>query len=131
MNRRSIWAALFAVCSVKAQTPKGVGGACPDENGIGRPCKPGEKPAPYPRAIVQHGKQLIHLRADACPVCGTLAEPYVRPIRVVDQRFVPCDPPAPENSNVACFKETTAPHGPTEQVTRCRVCNAAFWQDAS
>lgn len=58
---------------------------------------------------------------DQCPVCGTMAEKYHRTIsgdcssaRMVD-RITVCPPPTID---------------PTERVTRCKRCNAAFWQDA-
>jgi hypothetical protein len=51
-------------------------------------------------------------RANQCPVCGTMAEPFKA---------------QQQGHAVVTFK----PGGPSkvEQVTRCLRCNAAFWQD--
>lgn len=61
------------------------------------------------------------LRNGECPVCGTMAEPYKRPTGI---HAADCGP----NSLMACFSD--GPYGPTERITRCRRCNAAFWQDS-
>lgn len=61
---------------------------------------------------------------NCCPVCGTMAAPYRRP------RFpgvaINCSGPA---DHFTCT-EPGEEYGPTERLTRCRICNAAFWQDA-
>lgn len=59
----------------------------------------------------------IEPKPNQCPVCGTMAEPYKRELDCVGMdvekgRYVPL------------------PCGPADRVTRCKRCNAAFWQDA-
>lgn len=63
-----------------------------------------------------------------CPVCGTMAEAYNRPRGTL---MVPCDPPAPEGSNIACTSPVSSgePYGAVVNLVRCKCCNVAFWQD--
>lgn len=68
--------------------------------------------------------------AGQCPVCGLVAVPFVRPTRETGSILIPCDPPAPKDSNIACMERHVEPYGPTEQLTRCQRCNCAFFQDA-
>lgn len=68
-----------------------------------------------------------------CPVCGTMAEPYVRPTKALAYKSVPCVPPQPEGGlvpSVCIAPSSTARVGPMERITRCPRCSAAFWQDA-
>lgn len=64
-----------------------------------------------------------------CPVCGTLAAPYVRPLTDKNGGFMRNCKPAGEFL-VSCDPPQLTPSGPPERVTRCKRCNAAFWQDA-
>lgn len=50
-----------------------------------------------------------------CPICGTAAPPFKRPLGVV-----------------GTFGDGTLlerPYGPSENLTRCKYCSAAFYQD--
>lgn len=65
-----------------------------------------------------------------CPVCGTTADPYVRAKGFSSWRTcTPSENPTGIN-NVACLESDGKPYGPMERITRCKRCNAAFWQDA-
>lgn len=65
-------------------------------------------------------------RVDVCPVCRTKAEPYRRPTARIcrdgESTFI-C-------GGIAFDDVQTVPFGDKERVTRCKNCNAAFWQDA-
>jgi uncharacterized protein with PIN domain len=62
-----------------------------------------------------------------CPVCGALAEPYKRP--TYDSMLTNCRGTA-DPYVVQCDPQKAIPYGETERLTRCKRCNAAFWQDA-
>ncbi len=72
-----------------------------------------------------------------CPVCGTIAEPYVR--QMYDENHglaMNCkgNPNADKNDPSTWWATCDPPKmvavGPMERMTRCKRCNAAFWQDA-
>jgi hypothetical protein len=68
-----------------------------------------------------------------CPVCGTIADPYVRQTEVLAYKNFPCTPVPSDGTNALAVCRTpseTVRVGPMERVTRCKRCNAAFWQDA-
>lgn len=64
-----------------------------------------------------------------CPVCGTIAEPYHRPMAEGNMGFAKNCKPAGELL-VACDPPKMVPVGETSRMIRCKRCNAAFWQDA-
>lgn len=66
-------------------------------------------------------------KPNQCPVCGTMAEPWVDS---AGQNWgfghaVPCEPP---NDQFVCVKSD--PYKPLERFVRCRRCNAVFGQDS-
>jgi hypothetical protein len=60
-----------------------------------------------------------------CPVCGTMAEP--RKFLGGGMKFKQCDPPG-KDPYIGCTVPTY--HDPGPAITRCKRCNAAFWQEA-
>ena len=99
MKRRSWWMALFAPQAV-AQ-----GLTAPSDIGPSRACT-------IPRSWCGKAKP------NECPVCGTMAKPYVRSV---------------EGMNGACFANClpwTINDLPKSQQIRCSHCNVSFWQDA-
>lgn len=68
-----------------------------------------QKPSPSNRVSLDGRRQ-----NNECPICGTMADPFKRPLGVVFQ------------AGAAVFD---APYGPTQNIARCRQCNCAFWQD--
>jgi len=63
-----------------------------------------------------------------CPVCGTMAEPWSRPIhRKGEMMPTICEPHC---LSMIQYYDKDTPYGPTERITRCRTCNLAFWHDA-
>lgn len=77
--------------------------------------------APNPDMVcwTQYKKAEPALR-DQCPVCGTMAEKYVNPSECLK---------VSANGTINA-SNVFAPCGPKERMTRCKRCNAAFWQDA-
>jgi nucleoside diphosphate kinase len=61
-----------------------------------------------------------------CPVCGTTAEPYVRPTETVAEDYQTTD-----DGRVIAINPHEEPYGPKEQSIRCTRCNVAFYQDAA
>ena len=61
-----------------------------------------------------------------CPVCGTVAETYKRAAVVTT---TDCDS-VPGSQFVVKCKIIETPIGEPSQITRCKNCNAAFFQDA-
>ena len=55
-----------------------------------------------------------------CPVCGTIADPYIR-TRTAENS---CSPPI-AGSIRGCWDTPD----PSERNVRCKHCNASFWQD--
>jgi hypothetical protein len=119
MNRRAIIAAigaLWAANKAAGQKPKSPveckDGEC---NWVG---PPPTWPTPYKPAPNQ------------CPIptCGTMAEPFKRPVVQKDE-IVMC-PDLPPTSTLGCMLSEGTPYGPTERITRCKRCSAAFWQTA-
>ncbi len=74
-------------------------------------------------------------RNNQCPVCGTLAPEYKRAVEKELGFMQNCKPnPStdPKNAStwwVACDPPHEVPVGPSANLTRCKTCNAAFWQD--
>lgn len=60
-----------------------------------------------------------------CPNCATMAEPY-QGNRVFSKQCLN----GTGELDHECFDKTATLVGPTERITRCKRCNAAFWQDA-
>lgn len=60
-----------------------------------------------------------------CPVCGAMAEP--RSFWEGGMRTKQCNPPSAD-PYIVCADQTYYDPGPA--ITRCKHCNAAFWQDA-
>jgi hypothetical protein len=75
-------------------------------------------PADMPRAKVLNNQ---------CPVCSEIAEAYERP--TYDSMLTNCRGTA-DPYVVQCDPKKAIPYGATERLTRCKRCNAAFWQDA-
>lgn len=74
---------------------------------------------------------------DQCPVCGTVAAPYVRQTEKQAFGSGVCLADGDRPQLLVCRTPSdTELTGPMERVTRClgyigdRRCNAAFWQDA-
>lgn len=103
MNRRTIFAGLAAAVGLKAQHSTFKGEDCPS-------CVP-----PLPALG----------RPNTCPVCGERAEVYRRPTVEQYVNF------RPSGDGISAYFDTEqVPYGPMERITRCKRCNAAFWQDA-
>lgn len=77
-------------------------------------------PGPLPYNVV--GQRPVN---NECPVCHTFAEPYVRETYYILDECV-----AQPDGTLARCKQIDVPAGPSERITRCKSCNAAFWQDA-
>lgn len=59
-----------------------------------------------------------------------MADPWSRPIhRKGEMMPTQCGPDGACLTAIFYYQEDT-PYGPFERITRCRKCNAAFWQDA-
>ncbi len=58
-----------------------------------------------------------------CPTCGTMAEPYIRPLGAGN-----CIPV--EGNLGVCAIQPGKLYGRMDALVRCKRCNAAFWQDA-
>lgn len=69
-----------------------------------------QKPTPSNRVSLD-GRMLNN----ECPTCGTMAEPFNRPlaIQMIDSKLGMIE----------------APFGPTWNIVRCKFCNNAFYQD--
>ena len=102
MKRLTFLASMISLEVPKAQVPFGASRSCTG------PAWPERKPV-----------------NNQCPVCGTMAEAYKRRRGTL---MVPCDPPAPEGSFIACAAPGE-PYGAKVNLVRCNRCNAAFWQD--
>ena len=123
MKRRSWWMALFAP-SAAAQTVITQGVPMPSPPSItwrdgqwiidGKPMQGGGAP---PKGINNH-----------CPVCGTVAAPYIRDV----SGMTGCAP-AQCDLNGGCFavcRAWSVDDLPKSQEIRCAHCNVSFWQDA-
>lgn len=111
MNRRNLWALLFAP-QVQAQETNRAGTMVVyNQNDTGNSFLSKAKP-----------------ENKRCPVCGTLAEPYA----VIPEEGVgltDCRTYKEDGSVVVCDPIRIGPAYPS-RITRCKHCNAAFWQDA-
>jgi hypothetical protein len=117
MKRRGVFAALAAVVGLKAECWRicdGISASVTSEPAVG--CPSGH--------IGEAGDAGVTVKPNECPVCGKMAEPYKpTPAPFCGDSMVMM----PDGRNVSgCDKALL----PMERVTRCRNCNAAFWQDA-
>lgn len=73
-----------------------------------------------------------------CPVCGMMAKEFVRPTttdshltidREAEAKWAK-DHPGESKYWVTIIPPVPTPYGPSFNLTRCKHCNAAFWQDA-
>jgi len=98
MKRRSWWAALFFP-AVAAQSLPTISGTA--------------------------GRKLAN---NECPVCWTMAPPYIRSV----EGLTGCGPAecTPNGSCFAVCRPWTINDLPKSQQVRCKHCNVAFWQDA-
>jgi hypothetical protein len=112
MKRRSMFAALAAFLGGQAQGQEPIGVGC-------------GSPHPFLGCVEKP-------KPNQCPVCGTMAEPYVRP---TESEYFDTDTCIADQGNpsfAVCRQPSKMRRvGPDERVTRCKRCNAAFWQDAS
>jgi hypothetical protein len=117
MKRRSVFAALAALFGGQTQGQEHV------------------EEWRYITRMDPHGNTFIGKATptpNQCPVCGTMAEPYVRP---TESEYFDTDTCIADQGNpsfAVCRQPSKMRRvGPDERVTRCKRCNAAFWQDAS
>lgn len=133
MNRRNVFAAAFAAlfaCKARAQsglTPK----PNPQIEAAAEPLFSGDVHQLKDALIIDGiGWKAGRTVADQCPTCGTMAEPYVRPMH--DKYQGVCKVASfNQDGTVTCEPPLMVPDGPAARVTRCKQCNSAFWQDAT
>lgn len=91
-------------------------------------------PPVFPSDKIQHNLWQGKPEPDQCPVCGTMAELYVRKTEAQHYPSWACLslPASPDgNAYAACRAPSeTALVGPMERITKCQQCSAAFWQTA-
>ncbi len=69
-------------------------------------------------------------RNGECPVCGTMAKPYVRPVAKAGE-YVPCAPSHDGLSYSAlCSYDEGASYGPMSRPVICAFCRCHYGQDA-
>lgn len=98
-----------------------------------------------PQAVAQQVKACVSKPAtrckpanNECPVCGTMAEEYTRQMQedvgqdIDYEAEKKWDAENPGKTKAWMFVRPARkyPVGPRERLTRCKHCNAAFWQDA-
>jgi hypothetical protein len=78
------------------------------------------------------GWELGHPLNNQCPVCGQMADPFIRPTSPVTTYLQDADGNllTDSNGNFIAVNERQEPYGPTQNITRCARCNTAFYQDA-
>ena len=73
------------------------------------------------------------IKPNQCPVCGTMAESYRREFSssgmLTNCRPV-TNPPNGLVNLMQCDEAKKIPISPPERLTRCKRCNAAFYQDS-
>lgn len=115
MKRRSIFAGIAALFAQRAgaQVPTGAGcSTCGTK-------APEITPETAARVCMTKFSCGI-VEPDQCPVCGTMAEPYVRE---KGAQYL-------HDLKTWTIRREEAPSGPMERTTRCHRCSAAFWQTA-
>lgn len=116
MNRRKWWTALLAACGVaKAQTI--VWGST--------------RPEDCDRLLTKGNWDTAKTRPrnNECPVCGTMAKPYKRPLETevfgADTCLVR---EGASMANLICSRAQAVPYGPTTNRVTCEWCKCVFEQ---
>lgn len=104
-TRKGFFAMLLGAVGLKAQ----------EVTVIAVPCKPDDEECWFPRT--PNGK---------CPVCGTVAEPFIPTTSLYCGDSVIFNPATRESMN-GCEWDLRPGQS---RITRCLRCNVAFWQDA-
>jgi hypothetical protein len=64
-----------------------------------------------------------------CPACGTMAEPYKRPVHLKGEMMpTVCGPDGNCYLSIRYYDKDT-PYGDTYSITRCKKCNNCFYRD--
>jgi len=126
MKRRSIFAYIFGVLGLPALAQQWKecvpdNHLLPDATSTSTLFQPG-----YGIVCTEKNKPALN---NQCPVCGTMADPYVRQYwtNVIEN----CHPDYDNHYIVSCDPPPTKhPYEDTSNLVRCKRCNAAFFQDA-
>lgn len=66
-----------------------------------------------------------------CPVCGTMADVFDRPMRHLFDRYALACPSDPNCFEYYEVNPRDEPFGPMKQIQQCLKCNCAFFQEAT
>ena len=109
ITRKKFWLALFSGLGIARAQESELAGVVES-----RPILPS-----LPTAIAWHSGKALN---NQCPVCGTMAEPYVMQNA---GHLIPCAHPKPGQFCVAPVPGKV----PESRTVRCQRCNARFDQD--
>ncbi len=89
---------------------------------------PGYYPPQWSKSLAKH----LAPKPNQCPVCGTMAAKYKKLARLWEFKVTDemCDPTKSTPDMVKHCENMKVDILPNARMTRCRICNAVFMQDA-